>query len=183
MSSQVAMSFASLVKVNNGFFKSEKQAAFLLSQCQEENVFYAGGSVYKNSYMMEYHCDAKGVVKVVKYLSKTARQVVMFERLTEEAFIAKQEATQAAKEREASREAAAMAKYQERLDAFQVTLEVAKAYIKQTLVNSGSSEDAANRCVGMILKDSDDIQDMMEDLMKSPEFVKAWEIYNNTPGR
>lgn len=181
--SQVAMSFASLVKSNNGFFKSEKQAAFLLSQCQEQNVFYAGGSIYKNSYMMEYHCDAKGVVKVVKYLSKTARQVVMFERMTGEAFIAKQEATQAAKKREIEREAVAMAKYQARLDAFQVAFEVAKAYIKQTLVNSGSSEDAANRCVGMILKDSDDIQDMIEDLIKCPEFVKAWEIYNNTPGR
>ena len=60
-------SFATLVKFNNGFFKSEKQANFLLSKC-ESNVFYGESSnVYNNITRNEYHCDQTGIIKVVKY--------------------------------------------------------------------------------------------------------------------
>jgi len=62
----IARSFASLVKHNNGFFKSEKQARFLLSRCDEDNTYTTGGSVYGNSYNIFYKCDEKGVIEVVK---------------------------------------------------------------------------------------------------------------------
>ena len=63
---EIAKSFAGLVASNNGFFKSEKQAKFLSSQCQDENVFITVGSLYRNSFTIEYHLDAKGVTKTVK---------------------------------------------------------------------------------------------------------------------
>jgi hypothetical protein len=63
---KIAMSFASLVKNNNGFFKSEKQARFLLSRCDEDKIFVTGGHMYGNQYNIFYHCDDKGVTEVKK---------------------------------------------------------------------------------------------------------------------
>lgn len=76
--SDIAKSFASLVKSNNGLFKSEKQAAFLLSQCQEGKTFSTGGFVYNNPFRMFYHCNDLGVVKVEKYTANTGRTVTLW---------------------------------------------------------------------------------------------------------
>lgn len=96
--SEFAKSFAMLVKNNNGMFKSEKQAQFLLSVCQEENVFFSGLSVYGNSVMMAYECDSQGVKRVVKMLRAKA-DVVTWTRKDAAAFcavqVAKEEQAQA----------------------------------------------------------------------------------------
>ncbi len=63
--SNIAASFASLVKYNGGFFKSDKQAAFLLSQCID-GAFIAFNTVYKNTSKTWYLCDEKGVYLVQK---------------------------------------------------------------------------------------------------------------------
>ena len=70
----VAKSFAHLVKNNNGAFKSEAQAKFLLSQCDKETKFVddtpKGAVVF-------YHCDDRGVAFVDRYnmaTSKTKRE-------------------------------------------------------------------------------------------------------------
>lgn len=73
--SEIAKSFASLVKSNNGAFKSEKQAAFLLSQC-EGNSFTACASMYGNSYDNTYVCDSVGVVRVEHYTKATGTKIV-----------------------------------------------------------------------------------------------------------
>lgn len=65
----LAISFASLVKNNNGLFKSEKQANFLLSMCNE-NVYGTSGNVGRNSFYMDYFCDEKGVIQVTKRTDK-----------------------------------------------------------------------------------------------------------------
>ena len=70
----VAQSFANLVKTNNGFFKSEAQAKFLLSQCVN-NQFATGGVVHRNSYTIFYVCDSTGVVRVEK--QTTAKGLVV----------------------------------------------------------------------------------------------------------
>lgn len=59
-------SFYSLIKYNNGFFKSEKQAKFLLSHC-EDNLYSVSGLVYRNSYLDVFECDDRGVVKADRY--------------------------------------------------------------------------------------------------------------------
>lgn len=74
-----AASFASLVKYNDGFFKSEKQASFLLSQCFG-GVYYAQGNIYGNKFNIEYHCDEKGIVLVNKYSFKLGTNKTLFER-------------------------------------------------------------------------------------------------------
>ena len=61
----VEKSFASLVKSNNGKFKSDAQAKFLLSQCRD-GQFITGGRVHGNSYTLFYVCDNTGVVRVEK---------------------------------------------------------------------------------------------------------------------
>ena len=66
----VTKSLFSLVKENNGYFKSDKQAAFLLSQCQEAQVFTAVRSLYNNSYQFHFICDQDGVMLVEKHTSK-----------------------------------------------------------------------------------------------------------------
>lgn len=60
------ISFASLVKSNNGLFKSPAQAKFLLSQC-DNGVYVGGGAVHGNTFQLHYICDAKGVVRVQKF--------------------------------------------------------------------------------------------------------------------
>lgn len=76
----VAQTFAGLVKNNNGLFKSATQAKFLLSQCQEKNTFVTGGSVYKSSFTLFYKCDDKGVVSVEKYLPRTGKNEIQWQR-------------------------------------------------------------------------------------------------------
>lgn len=81
--STVAISFASLVKNNNGFFKSEKQAAFLLSQCQDGMTFITSGDVYGNAFSLNYNCDSQGVVTVEKYLNKKGEIQLIFQRVVQ----------------------------------------------------------------------------------------------------
>lgn len=177
--SNVAISFASIVKSNNGFFKSEAQAKFLLSQCQEENTFIAGGTVYRNSYQLFYVCDACGVIRVDKYLATSGKTETTFNRLSSEAFETKQIETAARQQRNAIGEAESLAKFQARQEAFDNALAIAKAFIKTQMLSAGSSESIADSAVNMIIKDQDSVANLMEDLVKSPEFIVAWETYNS----
>lgn len=77
----LSMSFAGLVKSNNGAFKSPKQAAFLLSQCQMGQVFITGGHTWAG-YQLDYHCDEQGVVEVYKSTLAKGRHLV-WQRVTE----------------------------------------------------------------------------------------------------
>ena len=72
----LSKSFAALVKNNGGIFKSEKQAKFLLSQCQQENTFITSGNMYRNPYTLVYFCDSNGVTKVMKDTTKKHNVVV-----------------------------------------------------------------------------------------------------------
>ena len=62
----LSISLATLVKYNNGFFKSEKQAAYLLGLC-DNNTYTVGAS---SQYAVRvYTLDSKGVTSV-KVLAK-----------------------------------------------------------------------------------------------------------------
>jgi len=77
----LSISFASLVKTNNGFFKSDKQASFLLSQCRD-GEYSTSGHLHGNSYQLFYTCDDAGVTKVEK--STHAKGLVLqWERVEE----------------------------------------------------------------------------------------------------
>lgn len=180
--SNVAISFASLVKSNNGFFKSEAQAKFLLAQCQEENTFITSGTVYRNTFQLFYVCDAHGVVRVDKYLPKSAKTETTFTRLTSEQFEAKKADAVARQQRETELNNNMIAKYQARLDAFQNALTIAQALIKAQMIECGIGEDMAQGIVESTMKDQDSITNSMDVLEQSPEFVKAWEFFNDQPG-
>jgi len=77
----ISQSFASLVKNNNGFFKSEKQAKTLLSVCND-SVFIDGGIFFGGTWTKFYHCDDKGVVMVVHH-TNTKGDVLEWERASE----------------------------------------------------------------------------------------------------
>ncbi len=63
------LSLSNLLKTNNGFFKSEKQAAFLLSQtCENEIINHF--TTYKNIARDHYFLDAEGVYKIERYTTK-----------------------------------------------------------------------------------------------------------------
>jgi len=182
MNNEIAVSFASLVKSNNGFFKSEKQSAFLLSKCQDTNTFVCGGSVYNNSFTMFYICDSLGVVKVEKYTPKSGKTVTTWGRQTEEQYQANLATKEASKARDIALQEAQMAKFQARQDAFNKALLVAQEIVKGEMIKAGSDEGMATRAVSRILKDQDGITSCMDALVKFPEFVVAWEAYNNEPG-
>lgn len=173
--SNVAVSFASLVKSNNGMFKSEAQAKFLLSQCQEENTFVCGGNVYNSSFTMFYICDIQGVVKVEKYTPKSGKTTTTWERLTVDQFQVKVANDKAVKEANSSREVQSQAKYQARTEAFNHALVIA-----QNLVSTKSSVPL--EVIQTVLKDVDGINNAMTVLSQDAEFVKAWEAYTNEPG-
>jgi len=69
-------SFRSLVKNNNGFFKSEKQASFLLSKCDADNEFVIAESAFGNAYLDIFKCDNNGIYKVVRSAKKSADKVI-----------------------------------------------------------------------------------------------------------
>ena len=73
--SQIARSFASLVAGNEGKFKSEKQAKFLLSMCSEDNKFVSSGEMWGNIFTNTYLVDEIGVISVTKYTSKAGNEI------------------------------------------------------------------------------------------------------------
>ena len=79
---ELAMSLNSLMKTNDGLFKSDKQAKFILSQAVDNQVV-TGGDMYGNTFTMFYNLDDKGVVSVEKYLPKKGTSTITWERPTE----------------------------------------------------------------------------------------------------
>ena len=178
----LAASFASLVKSNNGLFKSEKQAAFLLSVCQDAGTFYTGGQVYGNSYSLEYNCDDSGVVSVKKYLPKTGKIVITWSRLTPAEFAANQADKAVAKAKDVALQAEAAARFQARSDAFQLALEIAQECAKRDMMEAGISEERAARMAVAIMADQDAIMSELSGLQRCPKFAAAWSAFNDTPG-
>lgn len=85
----LALQLASLVKRNNGYFKSEKQAKFFLDNVESDDYICMGGNMFGNAYTIFYHMDERGVYKVVKHLYSTYKDVITFERESDDAFRAK----------------------------------------------------------------------------------------------
>jgi hypothetical protein len=79
--SNLEISFAGLVKNNNGLFKSVKQAEFLLSMC-DNNVFITTGRFGKSYVILFYHCDKDGIVSVTKDTAKK-KDVLTWKRTAE----------------------------------------------------------------------------------------------------
>ena len=177
----LAASFASLVKSNNGLFKSEKQAAFLLSVCQDAGTFYTGGQVYGNSYSLQYNCDDAGVVSVEKYLPKTGRHAIVWSRLTPAEFAANQAAKAAVNAKEAALQAEAVARFQARADAFQLALKFAQEWAKLDMMEAGIPEELATRMAAAVMVDQDAIMENLTGLQRCPEFAAAWSAFNSTP--
>lgn len=137
MYNEIAASFASLVKSNNGLFKSEKQAAFLLSRYQEENTFHCAGNVYGNSYQVTYYCDAKGVVKVEKHLPVTGKTELLFDR---EAGINLAADRNAALQRAMEADRAAAETYAEKLAIMEAEAETKKALFIAECIKRGQAD-------------------------------------------
>lgn len=84
--SDILTSFYFLAKHNNGMFKSEKQASFLLSKC-EDNVFYVKctavfgeSSFSRHGYGVTITCDDKGILSITKEAEKSGKVSTTFTR-------------------------------------------------------------------------------------------------------
>lgn len=87
---QIAQSLASLVRGNNGFFKSTKQAEFLLSRCNvNTNQYLTTVSNYGNWFDTLYTLDNLGVVSIQTTGIKTQNVKITFTRLDADALAVK----------------------------------------------------------------------------------------------
>lgn len=136
---EISKSFASLVASNNGFFKSEVQASFLLSQCQDGNTYTTSGMVYNNSFTLMYHCDSQGVVSVEKYTNKTGL-VTTWERHVEGAVNATEAAQQSKEVKRITRAIKGLKKQVEAMEASKADYE---AQGMMELFNSAKAADLA----------------------------------------
>lgn len=75
----ISKSIFTLTKYNNGFFKSEKQAAFLIDQMEKADGCIGVANSGYNQCPIFAEWDNKGITKVVKHNKK---HTVMFERKT-----------------------------------------------------------------------------------------------------
>ena len=75
----IAISFASLVKLNNGFFKSDKQRDFLLSQCDFDE-YVSTGSVGRNNFTITYIVDDLGVRETINRGAKSGKSEITWQR-------------------------------------------------------------------------------------------------------
>lgn len=73
-------SLENLIKTNNGFFKSEKQAEFLLHELKKEygNVFTA--TLFGNSVVLTYKFDDKGITEKTNMSIKKQSEKVVWAR-------------------------------------------------------------------------------------------------------
>ena len=67
--SDLVLSISNLLKTNKGFFKSEKQAKFILS-CASDNEIVNHFTTYGNIARDHYLLDEKGVYKIERYTTK-----------------------------------------------------------------------------------------------------------------
>ena len=79
--SNIQLSLNSLVKNNNGFFKSQKQADFLLSVLNDNNVF--ASVAYGHTILSTYHFDDKGITLKTKTSVKTNKTTEEWSRKVE----------------------------------------------------------------------------------------------------
>ena len=75
------ISFAALVKNNNGLFKSAAQAKLLTSQLDSDMTITIHFTGY-NCYTFIYTCDALGVTQLVKHTNAQGEQLV-WQRVTD----------------------------------------------------------------------------------------------------
>lgn len=80
--SSIKVSIMSLAKNNNGFFKSEKQAAFLTNILSKLDGCIGHNVIYNNSVPVFVDWDEKGIIKIVAKSSKTGDKL-MFVRNVE----------------------------------------------------------------------------------------------------
>lgn len=71
----IAKSLWSLARTNDGRFKSEKQAKFLLSKTHN-GEFVNGGQMYNNPYTFIFDLDNEGVVTIHKKTTKNPMELV-----------------------------------------------------------------------------------------------------------
>lgn len=74
----IQASLENIIKTNNGYFKSQKQADFLLDQLAINNSFI----VYSmsNALIITYRYDGKGITEKVKTSQKTGKESIEFQR-------------------------------------------------------------------------------------------------------
>lgn len=95
--SNITKSFAQLVKYNNGFFKSDKQAEFLTGQLDQDNCYIGSAvQVYSSSARQVYVCDDEGVVQVIKITQN--QNTVVWERDTTDNWKLRNEVRQLSKD-------------------------------------------------------------------------------------
>lgn len=88
----VQISIESLIKSNNGFFKSEKQAEFLISELKAQYGNQFVSSIYNNSVIISYEWDDKGIIsKSNQSVKKNSVKVVWKRKVEGELSIAEQE--------------------------------------------------------------------------------------------
>lgn len=181
----ITTSFFGLVKNNNGLYKSEKQAAFL-SKFFDGGVYVTRqsltfgeyeGRTNRNTATVEwtFYADALGITKVEKTTSKGT--TTHWERLSAEAFAVKVESDKAKKVAREAKEAESMAKFQAKVDAFESAKAIARKCVKTSMLLAGSNEERAERASITIINNQSDIEELMSDLSKFPEFVDAWNAY------
>lgn len=85
-SNELLRSIYSLVKNNNGVFKSEKQAQFLKRQIDLRDGVVGSQEMYGNSVSVYAEYDDKGITKIYTHSHKTNRDVVKFIRISDEQF-------------------------------------------------------------------------------------------------
>ena len=81
--SNIQATLENLIKTNNGFFKSEKQAKFLIFELKKEygNIFTA--SAFGNSVVLTYKFDDKGITEKLNTSLKKQSESVVWNRKIE----------------------------------------------------------------------------------------------------
>ncbi len=78
----IAITFATLVKTNNGEFQSIMQK-HTCQQYMENNQFSTTGFIRNNGWTLTYFCDDNGITKVEKFTHTKGKTTLEWEKVTE----------------------------------------------------------------------------------------------------
>jgi hypothetical protein len=151
MSNSILVSVYALAKNNNGFFKSEKQAAFLTAELDKaQGTFIEGFSFgeYNGAYStrtVTVAYDAQGITEIKTTGDKTRKTVIKFTRQDSELFAAKQAVKQAeiaqAKVDTIAFHQQAIAQHKQVIEAIQNELGAFKTALQQPLVEGKITQE------------------------------------------
>jgi hypothetical protein len=166
----LAQSVYSLAKNNNGYFKSDKQAAFLKNQIDKGQGAVGHQEAYGNYVTVFAEYDDRGITKIFTKSPKTGREVVKFQRMSDAEHKAQQDSRERFKQQQAdytrNLNVSIVTSKKEEIRKLESYIESLGLELEKYRESNPSVAQTLTTVIGRYVKDIEVLKQEIEDLLK-----------------